>query len=353
MSIIKQTREEELIRKAKYRVKNADGKYELVYLETSADQVEETADRVFVTPAEKAKITSMTSDLEAEVTARTEADSLLSGRLDTLEGVGEGSVNKALVDAKAYADTKAGEVTDAYKLADTATLTSAKEYADGQVKVAKEALEASITEVSGKVTTNEEEITKLKDVISNKNSNTIVVNTEAEIATANSNPKVGDLAFVITSKRAYIYNGVTVLAAGVPEGWVVFDEITSEVDLVDYLKKEEAERTYRKSADKIAEVDLATELAEKINGKADQSFVTSEIGTLTQRIADEENNRQTQDGLLDGKITSLSGTVTELQGKVNENYTAVNNKIDKNVTAVSSLEPVGTAEGHVWLEILN
>ena len=43
----------ESIRKAKYRVKNAEGQYEVVYLETSADQVETDAKRQFVSEAEK------------------------------------------------------------------------------------------------------------------------------------------------------------------------------------------------------------------------------------------------------------------------------------------------------------
>lgn len=49
----KQVQEELKIRKAKYRVKNAEGKYEVVYLETSADQVETDAERQFVSEAKK------------------------------------------------------------------------------------------------------------------------------------------------------------------------------------------------------------------------------------------------------------------------------------------------------------
>lgn len=48
------------IRKAKYRVKNAQGQYEVVYLETSADQVETDAERQFVTEAEKAQFNENT-----------------------------------------------------------------------------------------------------------------------------------------------------------------------------------------------------------------------------------------------------------------------------------------------------
>ena len=67
----------------------------------------------------------------------------------------------------------------------------------------------------------------------------------------------------------------------VAQGWVVFDEITSELDLVDYLKKSEAEATYRKLSAKIAEADLATELVNKIGAKADKSYVDGELAKKT------------------------------------------------------------------------
>ena len=49
------------------------------------------------------------SAVSGEASARQSADSALSGRLDTLEGSGAGSVAKALVDAKAYADQKVSD----------------------------------------------------------------------------------------------------------------------------------------------------------------------------------------------------------------------------------------------------
>lgn len=45
--------EAEAAKKAKYRVKNADGKYETIHLETSADQVITSAEKQFVSAAEK------------------------------------------------------------------------------------------------------------------------------------------------------------------------------------------------------------------------------------------------------------------------------------------------------------
>lgn len=446
----KELREELTIRKAKYRVKNSEGKYEVVYLETSADQVEETSDRVFVTPAEKSQITSNKEAIAAETQAREAAVNGLSGRLDVVEGDGEGSINKALQDAKSYADTKVSEVnganealsgrvntlegemakvdgkistaktgavedaktyTDAeitkidtaYKAADAQVLSDAKAHAEAKVQEAKTALEGSISVVDGKVasaktelqgnidilagrvSTNESEISKLKDAVSNKNSNTIVVETEDEIATANANPKVGDMAYVISTKRAYIFKGIEALPAkAVPQGWVVFDEITSELDLVNYLKKSEAEATYRKLSAKIAESDLATELVNKIDAKADKSYVDGELAGKTDEayvnskveevvapvrtesaqnkanITKEVEDRKAEITRVEGVITSsvnaakqeLTSSLTEKETALKAEDTRLNNRINKFVPVVAEEEPTETEEGHVWLQLV-
>lgn len=429
----KELREELTIRKAKYRVKNSEGKYEVVYLETSADQVEETSDRVFVTPAEKSQITSNKEAIAAETQAREAAVNGLSGRLDVVEGDGEGSINKALQDAKSYADTKVSEVnganealsgrvntlegemakvdgkistaktgavedaktyTDAeitkidtaYKAADAQVLSDAKAHAEAKVQEAKTALEGSISVVDGKVasaktelqgnidilagrvSTNESEISKLKDAVSNKNSNTIVVETEDEIATANANPKVGDMAYVISTKRAYIYKGVDALSAkAVPQGWVVFDEITSELDLVNYLKKSEADTTYRKLADKIAEVDLATELVSKIDSKLDGTQVDSKISAavspvstkvdaneaaITKEVSDRQGEISRVEGLVTSAKGELNASLTEKETALKAEDTRLNNRINKFVPVVAKEEPTETEEGHVWLQLV-
>lgn len=594
----------EQIRRAKYRVKNAQGQYEIVYLETSADQVEQTSDRVFVTPAEKSQITSNREAIAAETQARETAVNGLSGRLDVIEGTGEGSVKKALQDAKVYTDTKISEVnganaalevrvaanegalalvdgkidtakneaintakshtnseiakidaafkeadtaikgrldslesatsdlgeirtnissnasaiskevsdrktavesverklneevsratgaesqlterinavsgevtrveelvstkatetlnsaksyTDekvseindnaealeervkanedalalvdgkiatakteaidaanahttseiskidaAYKAADVKVLSDAKSYADTKIGEAKTALERTIsavdakvdtlqgdvTTLEGRVSVNETDIQNLKDAVSNKNNNTIVVNTEDEIAVENPNPKVGDLAYVISSKRAYIFKGVNAISAkSVPQGWVVFDEITSELDLVDYLKKTDAEATYRKLSVKIAESDLATELVNKIDAKADKSYVDGELAKKTNEayvnskveevvapvrtesaqnkanIAKEVQDRTAEITRVEGVITSsvnaakqeLTSSLTEKENALKAEDAKLNNKISKFATVVSAIEPVDTEVGHVWLELV-
>lgn len=431
----KELREELTIRKAKYRVKNSAGKYEVVYLETSADQVEQTADRVFVTPEEKSQITSNKEAIAAETQAREAAVNAINGKIDVINGNEEttGSISKALKDAKAYTDEKVleingansalsgrveaveqkveavdgkisaakgeavesaktytdgeiGKIDAAYKAADTKVLEDAKADAQAKVQEAKTTLQSNIDTLAGRVSTNESEISKLKDAVSNKNSNTIVVETEDEIATENPNPKVGDLAYVISTKRAYIFKGVSaIVVKSVPQGWVVFDEITSELDLVNYLKKSEADTTYRKLADKIAEADLATELVSKIDSKLDGTQVDSKISAavntvnekvvantaaITQEVADRKSEITRVEGALNSAKTELNSSISSVNSKVDtvksdltssltEKETALkaedtrlNNRINKFVPVVAEEEPTETEEGHVWLQLV-
>ena len=420
----KELREELTIRKAKYRVKNSAGKYEVVYLETSADQVEQTAERVFVTPEEKSRITSNKEAIAAETQARTEAVNAINGKLDVINGNEEttGSISKALKDAKAYTDEKVleingansalsgrveaveqkveavdgkisaakgeaiesaktytdgeiGKIDTAYKTADAKVLEDAKADAQAKVQEAKAALEGSINTVDGKVTAltskvsaNESAISDLRNAISNKNSNTIVVNTEDEIATSNSNPKVGDMAYVISTKRAYIFKGVDALSAkAVPQGWVVFDEITSELDLVDYMKTADANATFRKLSEKIAENDLATELASKINSKLDGTQVDSKISAaispvstkvdaneaaITKEVSDRQGEISRVEGLVTSAKQELTSSLTEKETALKAEDTRLNNRINKFVPVVAEEEPTETEEGHVWLQLV-
>ena len=268
--------------------------------------------------------------VEGEVSRATSAEGVLAGRLDVVEGNGEGSINKALQDAKTYADTKVQEA--------KTTFESSINNAYGKIDSNKIELQGNIDALAGRVSTNESDIANLKDTVANKNSNTIVVNTEAEISDANPTPKVGDLAYVISTKRAYIYKGVqAAILSEVPAGWVVFDEITNELDLVDYLKKSDAESTYRKLSEKIAEGDLELGLAAKINEKANQSTLESEIASA-KAFATAEAQREA--GVVDGKLTSAKA---ELQGNID----AVNGKVEANKSAIAILNGNASTTGSV------
>lgn len=85
---IKQLKEElrvttlslENAKKAKYRVKNSDGKYEVIHLETSADQVITTGEKQFVSATEKATYLDKYSKSEIDNKVRE-----INGNIATLE----------------------------------------------------------------------------------------------------------------------------------------------------------------------------------------------------------------------------------------------------------------------------
>lgn len=143
---------------------------------------------------------------------------------------------------------------------------------------------------------------------------------EFKTAVAELTPKKGDMAYALDVRKAFVFKGAPVLAAtmefsDLPEGWVVFDDITVDADLNAYLKKSEANTTYRKVADKIQEADLHEGLKGKINGKADSSHVTSEIGRVEGLISG-----------LDGRVEAVEGqtaSISGLQSKIQALETAM------------------------------
>ena len=103
-----------------------------------------------------ADVAANAAAIAAEVTARKNADTALDGRLDTIEGEGEGSIKKALADAKAYADAEDKKIEDLLGTKDDATTKDtafgriAKEVA--RAKAAEEALGGRIDTANGKIT---------------------------------------------------------------------------------------------------------------------------------------------------------------------------------------------------------
>ena len=326
----------------------------------------------------------------AKTSAVSEAKSHTNTEISKLDAAYKAADVKVLDDAKAYTNTKVGELNTSL----TQSINAVDVKADG-INTKVVAVEGNVAALTQRVSTNESDIANLKDAVANKNNNTVVVDTEAEIASANTNPKVGDIAFVVSSKRAYIFKGVAAIAVeDVPAGWVVFDEITNELDLKDYLKSADAASTYRRLDTKIAEGDLATELASKINNKADKSYVDGELAKKTNEayvnakveevvspvrtqattnagaIADLRNNLNDEVSRLeqlnsdsvsslnrnianvDNKVTTLSTSLTEKEAALKAEDAKLNNRINKFAPVVSGTEPQGTETGHVWLELV-
>lgn len=321
---------------------------------------------------------------DAEIEKVTNAADDLASRVETLEdevALVDGKIANALQSAKDYTDAEIATATDAFKAADEVVLTEAKEYADAH----KEVLEGSISALDGKVdaaveriSANETEIQNIKDALGNKNSNTLVVDSMAEFESIVGAPdydaKVGDLVFVIDVKKTFIFKGKsasTLNDASLPEGWVYFDEITTEVDLVDYLKKDEAAATYRRLDTAIEESDLAADLAQKINDKADKSYVDDElakkldsadvdgiikpledgIAANEEAIAQEVEDRKSEIERVEGLISDISGDLTDGTSSLMEEIIKLQNRLTKSMTVVGTVEPTDTETGHVWLEV--
>jgi len=288
-----------------------------------AGRVDDTEDRL---DAVEPKVTT----LEGEVTK-------VKGRLDVVEPklnavVAESAKNKSDITAltKKVEDNKT-DVNKAISAVDKKVDDNKKE-TDGRltaVEAKATANKESITALNSKVDAAVEtlgnkdaaqdvEIQKLKDAITNSNNNTVVVNTFPEIAIANPKPKTGDLAYVVSEKKSYIYteNAPTAKiskSGNVTGQWIEFDEISSELDLVDYLKTADAEATYRKLADKIAKGDLANGLVAEINAKA----VKADVDEALTKKADKSTVDTALAGKADKVHTHKIADVTGLQDALN------------------------------------
>lgn len=434
-------------RKAKYRVKNAQGEYDVIYLETSADQVKTSQEQQFISQTEKtayadkftkaevnamfqeanaeaeglaSQIAQVSGDLTAEIARAKKAEgdlqtdvnvratkTELKNEIDAVKAlIGDGETNLgdlesrvgavetkstanaseiARVDGKISTEiskvnaevakkansadvnatttrleesiaTKASTATMNTELAKKADKTqvatdieTAKNAAIAHTNTEVGKVQGSVNALTGRVSTNETDITNLKAAVAGKNSNNLVFNSfeefNAHVTAQGYTAKPGDLAFVVNIKKAYIFKGVVDAVSldlpTPPQGWVYFDEITSQVDLVDYLKKSEANSTYRKLSTKIAEADLATELTGKINAKADKTYVDGQVTTINGKISSKADE---------------SSVVSRLATKADkaDTYTKaeVRAEVSKQMTVVSSVQPADKAEGHIWLEII-
>ena len=194
------------------------------------------------------------------------------------------------------------------------------------------------------------EIQDIKSTIANTNSNTLVCSTMDEFneAVASLNPKVGDLVFVVDVKKAFIYKGadaVAMLDIVVPEGWVLFDEISTELDLADYLTKANAQATYRAKAVAIVEGDLDSALQGKINGKADLTHVTSEVARvegLATAVDGKVGALGGRVGVVEGAVATvdsrISSAVEGLKAELVEDIEAVDSKVSTNTQGIGALK---------------
>lgn len=338
------------IKQAKYRVKNEQGTYDVVHFETDIAMVNGLDDKVLEIETSmadrytKAEADELFQAINGEVDAVEEIANGLNTRLTSVEGEIVG-LQTGLANEIARATGVEGGLQnqidglnakiEAVNHAETGILKQAKDYTDGKIADVYGtigALEGRVAAVEGRVTGLEtnvaelreedarlaQEIKDVKDVLTGRGSDNKVFETLEEFKGAELEAKIGDLVFVVDIKKAFIFKGVDTLSIeGIPAGWVVFDEITTELDLVNYVKKEE----------------LATV----------QSVVAEHGGRLT---------------AVEGTVADHTGRIDALEVANGQVYTKeqVDQLVDEAVTAqmpvCSNIQPDGAHKvGHVWIEL--
>ena len=183
-------------------------------------------------------------------------------------------------------------------------------------------LEGNVADLRGEDARLASEIQNIKDVIANQGSDTKVFATMDEFLAADLSPKVGDLAFIIQNKRSYIYKGadapMSLDLPTPPAGWVLFDEISTEIDLVDYAKKDEVEAL-------IAVLD-AKVVAETERAQGAEQALNDAIEGLTQNTYTKE------------EVDAI-----------------VNDEVALSMNVMSTTQPTEIEKrriGHVWIELI-
>ena len=400
-------------KKAKYRMKNENGEYDIIHFQTSMKQVvglDETFNQVETLITDrytKAESNHMFDLVGQEVADLEDVANGLNDRLTVVEqdvidlrsGL-EQEINRATTVEAGLQDQINGlsQSIDAINHETTGILAQSKDYVDNKVKDLAEGLvveldtkvEETKTEITGQIGALESvvsnnkseaeaelsnlndrltvvetktsdlegnvveltskdaelssEIEEIKHTLSNKGSDNLVFATHEDFVNANLTPKIGDLVFVIESKRAYIYSGEATKTKGksvIPNGWVLFDEITTDIDLADYIKRAEVQGLVDGLDAKLtAEVERATQSEQALEGKLNGLSVEVEGHKL------DLVSLETLTGTHQLEIDELKETV----------YTQeeVERLIDEAITAqmpyLGADEPVGKKVGHIWIQ---
>nr|DAF52798.1 MAG TPA: hypothetical protein [Siphoviridae sp. ctqSm5]DAJ60302.1 MAG TPA: hypothetical protein [Caudoviricetes sp.] len=293
-----------------------------------------------VNPATLAELVKLQNgiNLETKVGEIESSVEAVGGRVGALEGqMGQAQSDIAGLQAKD------GELEQSIA-SHVGTLTQTIEAEVSRATGEEAAIRGELAQAKGEL---QGEINNLKSAISDKNSSTLVYSTMDEFngAVASLDPKVGDLVFVLDVKKAFIYKGagagaVAMLDIVVPEGWVLFDEISTDVDLVDYLTREDAQSTYRAKADAIVEGDLDGALQGKINSKADLTHVTSEVARV-EGLATAVEGRV---GALEGRVGAVEGAVASVDSRIEGAVGALKTELVEDIEAVDA-KAIANAQG--------
>ena len=275
------------------------------------------------TDEEIAKLNGIVGDLEGSLGS---SSSELSGKIEELQGV----VNSNKSETDAALEVVNGRLT---------AVTSRVDVLEGNVSDLRDADAQLATEIQN-----------IKNHIAGQGSDTKVFANMDEFIGANLMPKVGDMAYVLDIKKAFIYRGADAPAvldvANVPAGWVIFDEISTEIDLVDYAKKSEVEEAVSTLEGKITAEQGRAEAAEKALADSIAS-VQGNVDTHGERITALEGVTATH--------TSEINTLKETTYTKEQVDTIVDTEVTLAMNVMSTTLPAEVEKrrvGHVWIELI-
>ena len=325
-------------------------------------------------------VAGLQTGLANEIARATGVEGILQNQIDELEAKVEGinhTETGILATSKAYTDGKIADVNSSIEAlegqlgASNTDLEGKVDALAGVVESNKTMIETTVEILDRRVEGVEERATELKtrvaelreedarlaqeiqsvkDVIANQGSDTKVFANMDEFLGAGLSPKVGDLAFVIDIKKAFIYKGeddaVGFDLPTPPVGLVLFDEISTEIDLVDYAKKSDVEGS-------VAGLD-AKIVAETERAQGAEQGLNNAIEGLRGVVTDNG-----------AKITVLEGTVAAqgeaIDGLTQNTYTKeevdtiVNDEVALSMSVMSRTQPTEIEKrriGHIWIELI-
>lgn len=270
----------------------------------------------------KAEATAIAEAVKAELEiAISEGNEALDKRVQEIEeSITRGKIYGEIEGLKSRLTADEGRITSVE--GSVGTLTSDLSNTKGELSALKGSTDGRFTEINFKHDSLKDEVDVLKATVGGKNNATQVFATmeefEAYAAEKQESLIKGDMAYVISVKKSYIYNpGVVAVALespNPPEGWMFFDEISTELDLAEYAKTEFVNEELAKKAEKVHvhEMDDVTGLNDALAGKAtkEHTHEIAEVNGLTEAL---EAKLEASDlSVLEGKVDANEAAITKL-----------------------------------------
>lgn len=177
--------------------------------------------------------------LEAEVNRATGAEGVLAGRLDVIEGEGAGSINKALADAKSYADGKFatqatvgaldGRVGTAEDDIDKIEVALGKD-AQGNIKSVDTRIQEAVSGVTGGALKDaQDDITALEGRMATAEGNITSVTSKANANESAIQDINNENTGILKQAKDYADQKVTDLVNGAPEAMDTLNELANAI----------------------------------------------------------------------------------------------------------------------------